>query len=112
MAPFPVPTPAAIPGMEEPADKPKPKPKREKSKKAAAVELPKVDETPFVPPPAILEKRCPAALGLLLLFITVHTMSRSQKAFSELLRATQMCLCLLHIKASWIHAACWSGALD
>ena len=62
VAPFPVSKSAAIPGMEELADRPKPKPKREKSKKTAAVELPKVDETPFVPPPAILEKRCTAAL--------------------------------------------------
>lgn len=53
--------PATIPGLED-ADKPKAKPKKEKkAAKAPPVELPQLDDTPFVPPVAVLEKRWAAA---------------------------------------------------
>lgn len=48
--------PATIPGMEE-AGKPKSRPKKDKKGlKLPAVEIPKIDDTPFVPPAIIRER--------------------------------------------------------
>ena len=53
-APLPVAKPN-IPGMEG-SGRSKPKPKKEKKAKPVVVELPKLDETEFVPPPSVLKR--------------------------------------------------------
>lgn len=42
----------------EPSGKPKAKSKPKKEKKLPAVELPRVDDTPFVPPVAVRDRGC------------------------------------------------------
>ena len=54
VAPLPVSKPD-IPGMES-SGRSKPKPKKEKRVKPVVVELPKLDDTEFVPPPSVLKR--------------------------------------------------------